>query len=333
LTGLRATIEASPRRLVMPIGAYAGLALTGDRLRDVLCDPAAQAAAVLALGERLGTPFLLTAMDLSAEAEAFGCEVRLADDEMPAVIGRLVTSEAGVAGLAAPAVGDGRTRVHLDAAGMLVAAANGRPVLGGMIGPFSLAGRLFGVAEGLEATLSEPATMLALLERVTPFLIDFALEFRRAGAAGVVVAEPAAGLLSPRGLARFSTPFVRRVVNATQDETFAVVLHNCGAKLVHLDRILECGADIYHFGAPMDLPAALARADGRAVICGNVDPTLIHAGPPAAVRDEALRLLAASAGRRGFVLSSGCDLPPGTPLENVEALCAAVVPAPIGEPR
>ena len=194
------------------------------------------------------------------------------------------------------------------------------------------------MAEALEATLAQPETILSLLERVTPFLIDYALEFKRIGAAGVVVAEPAAGLLSPRGLARFSTPFLSRIVEAAQDESFAIVLHNCGAKLVHLDRILEAGADICHFGAPMDLPAALARAGSRAVICGNVDPTFIHAGPPVAVHAEASRLLRAAAGNRSFVLSSGCDLPPGTPIENVEALCAAAAdwttaePHPIAEP-
>ena len=330
-TNLRAIVESTPRRLAMPIGAYAGLALTGDRVRDVLCDPAAQAAAVLALNERLGTPFLLTAMDLSAEAEAFGSSVRLTDDAMPALIGRLVTTGADVERLAVPAPGDGRTRVHLDAAALLVAASAERPVLGGLIGPFSLAARLFGVAETLEATLSEPAAILSLLERVTPFLIGYALEFRRAGAAGVVMAEPVAGLLSPRALARFSSPFVKRVVDAAQDRTFAIVLHNCGAKIVHLDRILESGAEIYHFGAPMDLPAALARVGGRVVICGNVDPTFIYAGPPSAVRAEARRLLDASAGNRAFVLSSGCDLPPGTPLENVEALCDAIDGTPTRE--
>jgi uroporphyrinogen decarboxylase len=341
-TSLRATIEASPHRLSMPIGAYAGLAVTGGTVRDVVSDPAAQVAAVLALHERLGTPFLLTAMDLSAEAEAFGSSVRLTDGEMPALLGRLVTTAAQVERLAAPTPGDCRTRVHLDAAAQLVGASPERqgaasperqdasapgaaaPVLGGLIGPFSLAARLFGVAEALEATLSEPDTILSLLEKVTPFLIDYALEFRRIGAAGVVMAEPAAGLLSPNGLARFSTPFVARIVDATQDATFAIVLHNCGAKIVHLDRIIECGAEIYHFGAPMDLPAALARVDGRAVLCGNIDPSFIHAGPPSAVRAEARRLLAACAGNSAFVLSSGCDLPPGTPLENVEALCAAV---------
>ena len=332
MTNLRAVVESSPSRLAMPIGAYAGLALTGGTVRDVLTDPAAQAAAVLALNERLGTPFLLTAMDLSAEAEAFGSEVRLTDDAMPALIGRLVTTAADVERLAVPAPGDGRTRVHLDAAALLVAASPQTPVLGGLIGPFSLAARLFGVAETLEATLSEPAVILSLLERVTPFLIGYAREFRGLGAAGVVMAEPVAGLLSPRGLARFSTPFVKRVVDAAQDPTFAIVLHNCGAKIVHLERILESGAAMYHFGAPMDLPAALARAHGRVVICGNLDPTFIHAGPPSAVRAEARRLLAAAAGNRAFVLSSGCDLPPGTPLENVEALCDAVDAVPTREP-
>ena len=323
MTSLREIVESSPRRLVMPIGAYAGLALTGGTVRDVVCDPGAQVAAVLALHERLDTPFLLTAMDLSAEAEAFGCSVRLSDDEMPALTGRLVTTSADVARLDVPIPGDGRTRVHLDAASQLVGAAAATPVLGGMIGPFSLAARLFGVSEALEATLAEPAVILALLERVTPFLVGYALEFRRAGAAGIIVAEPAAGLLSPRGLSRFSTPFVKQIVDAVQDPNFAIVLHNCGAKLVHLDPILDAGASIYHFGAPMDLPEALVRVNGRAIVAGNVDPTFIHAGPPSAVLAQATRLLEAVAGNRGLVLSSGCDLAPGTPLENVQALCDA----------
>ncbi len=322
----RAWVDSSPRPPVMPIGAYAGLALTGARVRDVVTDSEAQVASVLALHERLGTPSLLTAMDLSAEAEAFGASVRLTDDEIPAVLGRLVRSAGEVADLGHPVPGDGRTRVHLEAATDLVAADCGL-VLGGMIGPFSLAARLFGVAEALEATLSEPATIHAILVQVTPFLIDYARSFRDLGAAGVIVAEPAAGLLSPRGLAAFSVPYVRRIVEAVQDERFSVVLHNCGAKPVHLERTLECGADAYHFGAPMDLAAAVARADGRAVICGNVDPTFIHDGPPDVVHSAAERLLrdvASADGSGAFVLSSGCDLPPGTPLENVAALCRAV---------
>src|SRR5512140_2537507 len=115
MASFRGHVEASARPPVMPIGAYAGLALTGASVREVVTNPDAQAASVLALHERLGTPFLLTAMGLSAEAEAFGAEVRLTNDEIPALLGRRVRSAPEVAGLASPAPGDGRTAVHLEA--------------------------------------------------------------------------------------------------------------------------------------------------------------------------------------------------------------------------
>ena len=77
----------------MPIGVYAGLEITGATVKDVVTDAQAQTEAVLALHERFNTRVLLTAMDLSVEAEAFGSEVRLSADEIPIVIGRLVTNE------------------------------------------------------------------------------------------------------------------------------------------------------------------------------------------------------------------------------------------------
>ncbi len=326
----------SPRPLAMPVGVYAGLALTGAGVREVVADPEAQAAAARALHERFDTPVLMTAMDLSAEAEAFGCEVHTPEDEIPSVVGRKAPTLAAIEALRVPAPGEARTHVHLESARRLVASSGGVPVLGELLGPFSLAARIFGVSEALEATIAEPETMLRLLEKTTAFLGRYAQAFRAAGAAGVVMAEPAAGLLSPPAVARFSAAFVRQIAAAVQDETFAIVLHNCGARLAHLAPTLESGAEIYHFGAPMDLPEALRRAQGRAIVCGNLDPTSVfHDGPAGTVAAETARLLAATDGCAGFVLSSGCDLPPGTPLENLEAFFRAArgewpsaVPAP-----
>ncbi len=304
----------------MPIGVYSGLGLTGASVRDAILSANAQSDAVLALHKRLETPIMLTAMDLSAEAEAFGCAVRLSNNEIPTVIGRLVTGYSEIDLLPEPAPGDARTKVHLDTARMLSHTVNGVPVLGSMIGPFSLAGRIFGVSEILEATLSEPDLVEALLVRCTRFLIKYALAFKETGASGVIMAEPAAGLLSPRGLARFSSTYIRQIVSTVQDESFTLVLHNCGAKLVHLPRILESGAEIYHFGAPMDLPAALAQVSGNAVLCGNLDPTAVFfSSRPDEVCQYTRALLEAAAPFPGFIPSSGCDLPPGTPLANLEA--------------
>jgi uroporphyrinogen decarboxylase len=93
--------------------------------------------------------------------------------------------------------GDGRTHVYSEVAKQLVVAGqqNNIPVLGDVIGPFSLAGHTFGVSETLELSASEPQVVEALLKKVTPFLIEYVLAFRQIGVAGVIMAEPVAGLL------------------------------------------------------------------------------------------------------------------------------------------
>ena len=318
------SILGHPGRLAIPIGVYAGLEITGGTIRDIVSDPKAQAAAVLALHERLRTPVLLTAMDLSAEAEAFGCEIRMSDTEIPTVIGRKVTGPDDLKTLPAPEPGDARTAVHLESA-RLIRKAVASPVVGCMIGPFSLAGRIFGVSEALEATALNPDIILALLEKVVEFQIAYAKAFRETGISAVVVAEPAAGLLSPAGLGRFSAPFVKRIVEGAQTRDFAVMLHNCGAKFVHLDKVLESGAEIYHFGAPMDIVAALERVAGQVILGGNLDPAAIfHGGTSESVRTATLALLDATKDHKNFFISSGCDIPPGTPLANLEAFYKAV---------
>ena len=98
----------------MPIAVYPGLALTSARVCDVVTNPQAQVEAQIALHERYRTPFALSAMDLSAEAEAFGCAIHTSPDEVPSVIGRLVTNPEQARRLPIPQPGDKRTAVSLS---------------------------------------------------------------------------------------------------------------------------------------------------------------------------------------------------------------------------
>lgn len=310
----------SPGRFIMPIGAYTGANWTGASVKDIVSNPTAQVESVLAIHEHFHPDALLTAMDLSAEAEAFGAEIRVSEDEIPTVIGRHVSSLAEIVSMVVPKVGEKRTRVYLDTANQLYRKFNPFPVMGGMIGPFSLAGRLFGVSEILEASASEGDLVLAILEKTTAFLSEYALAYREVGASGVIIAEPTAGLLSPKSLARFSAPYIKRIVEQTQTESFTPILHNCGARLAHLEKTLESGARIYHFGAPMDLPKALETVGDQIILGGNIDPAgVLFNGRADEVRLAVHQLLEKIGPRRNFILSSGCDIPPGTPLENIEA--------------
>jgi uroporphyrinogen decarboxylase len=318
-------VLTSHRRLAVPIGVYAGLEMTGATVKDAVTKPEAQAAAVRALHERFRTPMMLTAMDLSAEAEAFGCAISVSDEEIPTVVGRAVSNADEIRGLPDPRPGDARTWVHLESARILASKAGRTPVIGGLIGPFSLAGRIFGVGEALELTVIEPETIVPLLEKVTRFLIEYAKAFRDTGASGILMAEPAAGLLSPGGLAEFSSVYVRKIVHEVRSDSFTVILHNCGARLVHLPAVLKAGTTFYHFGAPMDIPAVLAQVDKGIVMAGNLDPSSVFRyGTVDEVRTKTRQLLTDTADYPNYVISSGCDLPPGTPVANLEAFYEAV---------
>lgn len=85
-------------------------------------------------------------MDLSVEAEAFGSEIRWSEYENPTVSGSIASTLDEIEKLKIPEAGSGRTGEVLRCV-ELCAAGCDRPVLGGMIGPFSLAGRLADMTE------------------------------------------------------------------------------------------------------------------------------------------------------------------------------------------
>ncbi|HWR66281.1 MAG TPA: uroporphyrinogen decarboxylase family protein [Bellilinea sp.] len=326
-TNLTEFILGSQTRLAMPVGAYSGLHLTGKSVAGATNDFFIQANAILALYERYHSPFLQTAMDLSVEAETFGAQVRFEEGEIPNVVGRLITNREDKSKLFAPKVGHKRTNVPLSVVSYLKEHTNGKEVfvLGGMIGPFSLVGRLYGVNETLILTYEDPDLLADLLKMAVNFLQRYAETFRGVGADGIIVAEPAAGLLSPASLGRFSMPYVRQMVEALQTPKFSFIYHNCGAKLAHLKEILKDGAAIHHFGKPMDLVVALQQVDDQTILAGNLDPAEVFVGSTSAeVYQQTRELLAATAGHSNFVLSSGCDLPPNMPMENLDAFYRAV---------
>lgn len=323
-SGLFELAQTGPAPLILPLLTYPGAQLAGVNVRDMVTRPEAQVAAITALHERYRTPVVLTAMDLSVEAEAWGCAVGWSETEVPTVVGPCVQSRDGLESLEAPQPGAGRTGVWLEAVRQLRRLPDSPAVLGGMIGPFSLAARLFGVSELLALTLEDPDLSHQLVSRATEFLTRYAEAFREAGTDGLVMAEPTAGLLSPPALQAFSSAYVARVAASVECRSFALMLHNCAARLVHLPAVLASGVRALHFGAPMDLPAALAQVPETTFVAGNLDPAAVFVrSSPAEVAAATRRLLSAVAGQRNFILSSGCDVPPQTPLANLDAFFTA----------
>jgi uroporphyrinogen decarboxylase len=309
----------------LPILSFPAVHLLGVTVRQFTHDAVLQARGIRKVAERVPSAAAVTAMDLSVEAEAFGCRVQAGDDDIPTIAGTRVPDAEAADALSVPDVGDARTGLYIDAARRAKAAVSDRPVLAGLIGPYSLAGRLMDVAEALANCLAEPGLVHAVMRKSTDFLIAYARAYKAAGLDGMMMAEPLAGLLSPALEREFSAPYVAELVEAVQDDGFVVIYHNCGPNTPHmLDSLAANGAAAYHFGDAVDLAGILARMPTDKPICGNVSPSAhFLGGTPASVREATLALLEPCASDPRFVLSSGCDIPPGSPWENIDAFFQA----------
>ena len=62
---------------------------------------------------------------------------------------------------------------------------------------------------------------------------------------------------------------------------------------------------------------------GRVVLIGNIDPMLIHRGTPEEVRAATRRVLARLAPFGGLIIQDGNNIPPGSPLANINAMMEA----------
>ena len=310
----------------IPVLSFPCVSLLGITVRELISNSELQAKGMKAVADRTNAAASVSFMDLSVEAECFGATVVVSDDEVPTVKGRIINDMDEAEALQIPEVGSGRTNLYINAIKNATEMITDRPVLAGLIGPYSLAARLFDVSEIMMDCYDDPDMVHTVLEKVTQFLINYAKAYKEAGANGIVMAEPVAGLLSPALEEEFSSPYVKRIADAIQDDNFILIYHNCGDNVPKmLDSILTTGCSAYHFGNAMDMEKdIIPNVSEDTVVMGNIDPAgTLRLGTPEKVRQETLSLLERCSKYPNFVLSSGCDIPPMTPWENIDAFFAA----------
>lgn len=321
-----AELLAAPKKKAMPVLSFPAIQLMDITVKDLISDAGAQAKGMKMIADRVDSLASVSLMDLSVEAECFGSAIRYSDDEVPTVIGSVVGSEEEAETLQIPAIGSGRTQIYIDAIAMAVKEIADRPVFAGIIGPFSLAGRLMDVTEAMVYCYEEPDMVHTILEKASQFLIDYANAYKAAGAHGVVMAEPLAGMLSPALSEEFSCDYVKKIVDAVQDDDFLVIYHNCGNYTIQMiDQILATGSAAYHFGNAISMAEMMTHIPEGTIAMGNVDPAgEIRNGTAESVREATLNVMGECCKYPNFVISTGCDIPPMSKWENIDAFFAAV---------
>lgn len=309
----------------MPVLSFPAIQLMNITVEELISSSEKQADGMRRVAERTNAAASVSMMNLSLEAEAFGSTIRISQDEVPTVIGRIIATPEDAHALAVPDVYSGRTGLYIEAIRMSKQQIKDRPVFAGIIGPYSLAGRLLDVSEIMIACYEDPDMVHEVLDKVTQFITAYALAYREAGADGVVMAEPLAGILSPGLIEEFSSKYVKRVVEAVKTDEFAFIYHNCGNNTpVLVDSIKTIGADGYHFGNAVDLKKLLELMPDDVMVMGNVDPaSQFRNGTPESIREATLSLMEKCTVHKNFVVSSGCDIPPLSSWDNIDAFFAA----------
>ncbi len=320
------SIKNSKVKKPLPILSFPCVSLLGITVRELISDSDLQAKGMKAVADLTDAAASVSFMDLSVEAECFGATVVVSDDEVPTVRGRIVNDMEEAEALEVPSVNSKRAPIYIESIRKATKLITDRPVFAGMIGPFSLAARLLDVSEIMIDCYDDPDMVHVVLEKVTAFLIEYAKEYKKAGANGIVIAEPVSGLLSPSLEEEFSSPYVKQIVDAVQDDNFLLIYHNCGDNTpLMTESLLSIGAAAYHFGNAVNMSDMLSRYPENTVLMGNVDPAgVLRMGSSEQVYDVTLALMKECCEKYpNFVISTGCDVPPLTPWENINSFFKA----------
>ncbi|MBI9008512.1 MAG: uroporphyrinogen decarboxylase family protein [Tenericutes bacterium] len=317
--------QRSHRNKTMPVLTFPAIKALNTSVRSIVQDSTKQADLMEFIANKYPTSVAIGFMDLSVEAEAFGSEVRFFDFDVPTIIGSIIKTDEDAKTLIVPDPFTGRTNTYIQGIKKAKERISDKPVFAGVIGPFSLAGRLMDMTEIMINCYINPEIVVMTLQKTTDFIINYINAFKSVGADGVLMAEPAAGLLSPELCQKFSSKYIKQIKEAVSDDSFVFGYHNCGNVLAVAKEIIEIDADIYHFGDAIDIKKMLDIMPEKCLIMGNINPSkFIKDSLKKEIYNDTYELLKECNKHSNFVISTGCDIPCSAPLENVQSYFDAV---------
>jgi uroporphyrinogen decarboxylase len=284
----------------------------------------------LAAHEIFGVESVLAGPGLQGIAEAVGSRVFYPIEENTQYITDFAVKEsADFARLEIPNPWkSGRLAIHLETLEILVDhIGNTVPVVSNIAGPFTTAANIRGTEDFLRDLYRNPEFAHQLLKFSLDSTIAYVREASKLGVK-ISVADPTASttLISPKQFREFAFSYLRQLVSVISASTgSAPSLHICGNTKNIWEDMADTGAGILSLDDTIDLAEAKQAVGQRVVLLGNVKPTeTMYLGTPEDVWREAKACLKkAGDSPKGYILSLGCGLPMGAPVENIHALFQA----------
>lgn len=300
----------------------------GRSYRDYYLDHRVLVQAHRAVAERFNLDQVSAISDPWREAEAFGAKLEYPENGVgiPVEGRHLLEEAADVANLQSfdPMISR-RTRDRIDAVESLArVVGHTHSVLGWIEGPIAEYADLRGLESACIDLMDDPQQFERAAEVIVPCAIEFARRQIERGADVIGVGDAAASVIGPQLYREVVLPWEQRLISAIHSMGVPVKLHICGDIARILPDMVHSGADAIDVDWMVPLAEARRLAGPNVCLCGNVDPSaVLLRGTPEQNRAAAAECLATVGGP--ILLQPGCEIPPSTPIENIEAFCSAAL--------
>ena len=294
----------------------------GQTYRDYYLDSAVLAKAQLAVTRDFNIDQASAISDPWREASAYGMEFDWPEEGVGKAKELLINSPVDISRVAPIDIeNSARTRDRVEGVKTLAAeVGQTHSVLGWVEGPIAEYGDLRGVENTLMDLIDRPDMFAEACEIIVENALNFARAQIAAGADMIGVGDAAASLISPDMYVEHVLGWEKKLIDEIHDAGATVKLHICGNITNTIEHMADTGADVIDIDW-MVPPAEARRAVGEDItLCGNFDPSgVLFQGTPQTVAEAARKCLAF--GGKRFILMPGCEVPPGTPPENLRAFC------------
>lgn len=268
---------------------------------------------------------LILFQDTFVEAEALGTKIKLRDDAEPVWSEPAIDSPKDIEKLKIPdPARDARMPVMLECASIVQREIGKEVKIGAVcLGPFSICGALRGEERFMIDLVENPPLVHRLMEISTEALYRYGLALKKAGASASV-SEPLPTIVSLEYYDKYDYPYLKDLVARWEKAGVHCFLHVCGQSDHILEGLARTGCWAISVDENMDIGEAKRRVGDKVVVVGNVDPIdTMQYGTPERIEAEVRDCIRKAASGSGYILSTGCECPIGTPFENLEAFMEA----------
>ena len=257
--------------------------------------------------------------DITAEAELFGCGIKAGDlKQQPSVIKHSVKNLEDMDKIKDYDLNTGRVGIILEALKILSEKYGKElPIIGSMIGPFSLAQHINGDAWFGNLFTGEDIVP-ALLDFCSDFNVAYAKAMVENGADTIAIIDPTASyeLIGGEFYEKYALPYQKKIVDAMKELDVGTVLHICGNTTNGLSIMDKTGVNGISVDQRVDIKTATGNVE-NAIIIGNLDPVaVLWNGTPEDVEEASKKVLDAGVG----LLSPGCGIVSMTPNANLQKM-------------